>query len=67
MNLLPLQSRSRRSAKGEFPVIFLFDGSKYDFGLVLERANRADRRAIRAVVGVGTVVQRNVLVAAEVQ
>lgn len=67
INSLPLQSGSRRSAKGEFPVVLLRDSSKDHFSLVLERANRTNGRSVRTVVGVGTVVQSNVLVAAEVQ
>ena len=66
-NLLPLQSGSRRGAKGELPVVLLRDSSKDHFSLVLERANRTNGRSVRTVVGVGTVVQSNVLVAAEVQ
>ena len=67
INSLPLQSGSRRSAKGEFPVVLLRDSSKNHLSLVLERANRANGRSVRTVICIGTVVQRNVLVAAEVQ
>ena len=67
INSLPLQSGSRRSAKGEFPVVLLRDSSKDHFSLVLERANRTNGRSVRTVVGVSTVVQRNVLVATEVK
>ena len=67
INSLPLQSGSRRGAKGEFPVVLLRDSSKDHFSLVLERANRTNGRSVRTVVGVGTVVQRDVLVAAEVK
>ena len=48
-------------------MVLLRDSSKDHFSLVLERANRTNGRSVRTVVGVGTVVQRDVLVAAEVQ